>query len=146
MKGFSRFESGLFQQNPGNMFPVQTGKLLTENHIMQVLFQVFPRNIAKIIRYLFLMIPAFDFLYRLLNFFLPASHLIFPYNPVNLFRLRFLLALQFNRYLLIDICHLFTKITAACMNNKVMPSIVSLIHFNKMIASAQGSDAACNSG
>lgn len=51
MESFAGLQARSFQQGFGNLFPVQSGKLLAKSHIMQILLQVFAGNKAKVFRY-----------------------------------------------------------------------------------------------
>ena len=54
MNGVERFpacHAGSFQKEFRHLFPVSFGKSLTDNHIMQIIFQISSAQITKVLRH-----------------------------------------------------------------------------------------------
>ena len=111
---------------------------------MQIVFPVFSCQIAEFLwNSPFVRLPfPFQFCQSFFNVFPSAGLFIFRNQGFTGFFQFWKPVHGINGFLLIYLCHLFTKIPAACVDDEVFLSIGSFIHLDKMISSAKRSKAA----
>ena len=141
MKHLIRFQPCTVKDILCHPFPVPACKALTQLYVMQIILQRDSGQPAKVFRYRCFagLIRGFQRLQRRLNFS-AASRFAIRLDQLLPPRRQIIGAFSLpHRVLLVQLCRLLSKISASGMDHQIIASILSAIHFNKMVAPAQRS-------